>query len=131
MGVFLQCPLTFGGMWRWRPESSGRWRAVPRTERREVGVFLHSWCDAGLCCCYFILALAKTLSDWCKPGRRDTSGSPRRCRGGLCRCTLNGPLWLESSRGTEGNCIYRPVRCCSKFVYSKSIHLLHLLFLYL
>ena len=41
---------------------------------------------------------------------RDTGGSPRRCRGGLCRCTPNGPIWLEISRGTEGNCIYRPVR---------------------
>jgi hypothetical protein len=41
---------------------------------------------------------------------RDTGGSPRRCRGGLCRCTPNDPLWLEISRGTEGNAIYRPVR---------------------
>jgi hypothetical protein len=32
-------------------------------------VFLHSWCDAGLCGYYFILALAKTVT----PG-----GSPRR-----------------------------------------------------
>ena len=45
-------------MWRWRPDASGRWR-----------VFLHSWCDAGLCGYYFILALAKTVT----PG-----GSPRR-----------------------------------------------------
>ena len=46
---------------------------------------------------------------------RDTGGSPRRCRGGLCRCTPNGPIWLEISRGTEGNCIYRPVRDSSGF----------------
>ena len=27
-------------MWRWRPDASGRWRAVPRTERSEGrGVF--------------------------------------------------------------------------------------------
>jgi len=32
---------------------------VHRTERREVGVFLHLWYDAGLCGYYFILALAK------------------------------------------------------------------------
>jgi len=44
----LQLLPTFGGMWRWRPDASGRWRAVPRTERREVGVFFNSWCDAGL-----------------------------------------------------------------------------------
>ena len=36
-------PAMFGGMWRWRPDVSG-WCAAPRAERREVGVFLHSWC---------------------------------------------------------------------------------------
>ena len=49
----------------------------------------------------FILALAKTVTP---------AGAPGGSRGGLCRCTPNGPPWLEISRGTEGNCIYRPVR---------------------
>ena len=70
-------------------------------------VFLHSWCDAGLCGYYFILALAKTVTP---------AGAPGGSRGGLCRCTPNGPLWLESSRGTEGNAIYRLVRYCSGFL---------------
>jgi hypothetical protein len=35
-------------------------------------VFLHSWCDAGLCGYYFILALAKTVTP---------RGSPRRLPG--------------------------------------------------
>jgi hypothetical protein len=69
-------------MWRWRPDALGRWRAVPRTERREVGVFLHSWCDAGLCGYYFILALAKTVT---------LEGSAPRERGrraGFCPAAL-------------------------------------------
>ena len=42
----------------------------------KVGVFLHSWCDAGLCGYYFILALAKTPD---KSGQAVTPrGSPRR-----------------------------------------------------
>jgi len=31
-------------------------------------VFLHSWCDAGLCSYYFILALAKTVTPAGAPG---------------------------------------------------------------
>ena len=31
-------------------------------------VFLHSWCDAGLCGYYFILALAKTVTPAGAPG---------------------------------------------------------------
>ncbi len=41
---------------------------VPRTEHSEVGVFLHSWCGAGLGCYYFILALAKTVTPAVAPG---------------------------------------------------------------
>jgi len=55
----------------------------------------------------FVLALAKTVTP---------AGAPGGSRGGLCRCTPNGPLWLESSRGTEGNAIYRLVRYCSGFL---------------
>ena len=40
---------------------------------------------------------------------RDTGGSPRRCRGGLCRQPHNYPFKSENSRGTEANDIYRPV----------------------
>ena len=32
----------------------------PAPNAVNVGVFLHSWCDAGLCGIYFILAFAKT-----------------------------------------------------------------------
>jgi len=42
----------------------------------KVGVFLHSWCGAGLCGYYFIVALAKTVTSARVPG-----GS----RGSLCR----------------------------------------------
>ena len=70
-------------------------------------VFLHSWCDTELCGNYFILALAKTVTP---------AGAPGGSRGGLCRCTLNVPFWLESSRGTEGNAIYRLVRYFSGFL---------------
>ena len=55
----------------------------------------------------FILALAKTVTP---------AGAPGGSRGGLCRCTPNGPIWLEISRGTEGNAIYRLVRYCSGFL---------------
>ena len=55
----------------------------------------------------FILALAKTVTP---------AGAPGGSRGGLCRCTLNVPFWLESSRGTEGNAIYRLVRYFSGFL---------------
>jgi hypothetical protein len=48
-------------MWRWRPDASGRWRAVPRTERREVGVFLQAYCGAG------IYSSVTDLSRWQKP----------------------------------------------------------------
>ena len=30
--------------------------------RESVGMFLHSWCGAGLCGYYFVLALAKTMT---------------------------------------------------------------------
>ena len=43
----------------------------------------------------FILALAKTVTP---------AGAPGGSRGGLCRCTLNVPFWLESSRGAERLC---------------------------
>ena len=47
--VCIELHITFGGVWRWRPEASGRWR-----------VFLHSWCDAG----YAVITL---FSRWQKP----------------------------------------------------------------
>ena len=77
------------------------WRYVAVAAESRWHVFLHSWCEAGLCGYYFILALAKTVTP---------AGAPGGSRGGLCRCTPNVPFWLESSRGTEGNAIYRPVR---------------------
>ena len=79
-------PLTFGGMWRWRRVAVARVFALV-VRCRVMRLLLFS-----------------------RVGKnRDTGGSPRRCRGGLCRCTPNDPLWLEISRGTEGNAIYRPV----------------------
>jgi len=52
----------------------GALRPVPK--RSEVGVFLHSWCDAGLSGYFFIVALAKTPD---KSGQAVTpGGSPRR-----------------------------------------------------
>jgi len=52
----------------------GALRPVPK--RNEVGVFLHSWCDAGLSGYFFIVALAKTPD---KSGQAVTpGGSPRR-----------------------------------------------------
>jgi len=60
--------LTFGGMCSWRPDASGRWR-----------VFLHSWCGAGLCGNYFILALAKTV----------TPGGSARVSGPACAAITN------------------------------------------
>ena len=43
-------------------------------------VFLHSWCDAGLCCYYFVIALAKTVTP---------EGSPRRQPGQAAPLTTN------------------------------------------
>jgi len=55
------CDLVFtlgGNVWRYvQVAAESRWR-----------VFLHSWCDAGLCGYYFILALAKTVTPAGAPG---------------------------------------------------------------
>ena len=67
--VVTSCCLTFGGMWRCRSIAVAR-----------------------------VFALVVRCSDvmlfvYCRVGKnRDTGGSPRRCRGGLCRMALNGPL---------------------------------------
>jgi hypothetical protein len=85
----------------------------------KVGVFLHSWCDAGLCGYYFILALAKTVT---------LGGSAPRERGRTAPRNGFFPAALPQSRAdkaptgfgvlicriiaqkpVEGNCIYRPV----------------------
>jgi hypothetical protein len=48
----------------------------PAPNAVKVGVLLHSWCDAGLCGIYFILAFAKTPD---RSGQAVTpGGSPRR-----------------------------------------------------
>ncbi len=49
---------------------------------------------------FSILALAKTVTP---------EGVPGGSRGGTHRRPLNSPLWPESYRGAEANCIYRPV----------------------
>jgi hypothetical protein len=60
---------------------------VPRTDRKEVGMFLHSWCDAGYDVDLFVLALAKTPD---KSGQAVTPGgsapdvSVRGRRAGFC-----------------------------------------------
>jgi len=85
--------ITFGGMWRWRRVAVARVFAL------------------------VVRCRVMRLIVYSRDGKnRDTGGSPRRCRGGLCRCTPNVPFWLESSRGTEGNAIYRLVRYCSGFL---------------
>ena len=93
----LRLRTTFGGMWRCRRVAVARVFALV-VRCRIMRLLLYS-----------------------RVGKnRDTSGSPRRCRGGLCRCTANSHLWLESSRGTEGNAIYRPVRDSSGFNFLSS-----------
>ena len=59
--------------------AGGWWHACPVPNEVSAGVFLHSWCAAGLSGYYFILALAKTTDKSGQamiPGRR-----PRRKEG--------------------------------------------------
>jgi hypothetical protein len=65
----LKLVLTFGGMCSWRPDASGRWRAVPRIERSEGrGVFA-----------LVVRCRNMRLLLYSRVGKnRDTSGSPRR-----------------------------------------------------
>jgi len=63
--------LTFGGMWRWRRVAVARVFALV-VRCRVMMLYVYS-----------------------RVGKnRDTGGSPRRCRGGLCRCTQDVSFWL-------------------------------------
>jgi hypothetical protein len=80
--------LTSGGMWQ-LPQSRGGACFCTRGAKQGYDVDL------------FIVALAKTVTP---------AGAPGGSRGGLCRTTTQRSSLPESSRGTEGNAIYRPVR---------------------
>ena len=53
------------------------WRYVAVAAESRWRVFLHSWCDAGLCGYYFILALAKTVTQGGSPRRKPGRPAPR------------------------------------------------------
>jgi len=72
-------------------------------------VFLHSWCDAGLCGYYFILALAKTVT----PG-----GSPRREPGPPAPPLKVFHFDQKILAVRKANDIYRPVSTSSLFYLS-------------
>jgi hypothetical protein len=87
---------------------------MPRAEHRKVGVFLHSWCDAGYNVVLVIVALAKTVT----PG-----GSARREPGQAAPPTTKlSSLARRFSRCGKANDIYRPVVRCAidhnKFFYT-------------
>ena len=67
--ISIALAITFGGMWRWRRVAVARVFALV-VRCRIIRLLLYS-----------------------RVGKnRDTGGSPRRCRGGLCRWPQNGPL---------------------------------------
>jgi hypothetical protein len=88
-------------MWRWRPDASGRWRAVPRTERSEGrGAFA-----LVMRCRIMRLLLYSRVGK-----NRDTRRESPAGAGAACAAShINNLFKLENSRGTEANDIYRPV----------------------
>lgn len=83
--------------------AESRWRAVPRTERSEVGVFLQACCDAGV---FFSLQIYRVSKN-----HNTMSECPAPTGPGRTACHTTVLFSQNTVALRKDNCIYRPVSC--------------------